>query len=184
MRSGRSWKRSISATPGREWRMLSAGISARTARLNGTPSMAIRGGILSDENGRRSGAREVAGEARPGQRKSSQASAQRRRAGSLEPSNFRRPPPRGRPVERTGAPTHEQGERSPVAVRKKCRRQATNETSSREVGFCVENQNLGDRGRTRQRVPCAQNRMPTARDLRPIDSACHARKRCLSNGAL
>jgi len=45
---------------------------------------------------------------------------QRRRAGSLEPSNFRRPPPRGRPVERTGAPTHEQGERSPVAVRKKC----------------------------------------------------------------
>ena len=120
MRSGRSWKRSISATPGREWRMLSAGISARTARLNGTPSMAIRGGILSDENGRRSGAREVAGEARPGQRKSSQASAQRRRAGSLETSNFRRPPPRGRPVERTGAPTHEQGERSPVAVRKKC----------------------------------------------------------------
>jgi len=40
--------------------MLSGGISARTARLNGTPSMAIRGGILSDENGRRSGAREVA----------------------------------------------------------------------------------------------------------------------------
>ena len=157
--------------------MLSGGISARTARLNGTSSMAIRGDaqILSDESGRRSGAREVAGEARPGQRKSSQASAKRRRAGSLEPSNFRRPPPRGRPVERTGAPTHEQGERSPVAVRKKCRRQATNETSSREVGFCVENQNLGDRGRTRQRAPCAQNRMPTARDLRPIDSACHAR---------
>ena len=95
--------------------MLSGGISARTARLNGTSSMAIRGDaqILSDESGRRSGAREVAGEARPGQRKSSQASAQRRRAGSLEPSNFRRPPPRGRPVERTGAPTHEQGERSP-----------------------------------------------------------------------
>ena len=69
--------------------MLSGGISARTARLNGTSSMAIRGDaqILSDESGRRSGAREVAGEARPGQRKSSQASAQRRRAGSLEPSN-------------------------------------------------------------------------------------------------
>ena len=123
--------------------MLSGGISARTARLNGTSSMAIRGDaqILSDESGRRSGAREVAGEARPGQRKSSQASAQRRRAGSLEPSNFRRPPPRGRPVERTGAPTHEQGERSPVAVRKKC---------------LAERNKSGRRGAYRRDNDCAQ----------------------------
>ena len=72
-------------------------------------------------------------------------------------------------------PASRAGQRAMSTTRLRHRRQATNETSSREVGFCVENQNLGDRGRTRQRAPCAQNRMPTARDLRPIDSACHAR---------
>ena len=59
--------------------MTGRGIPARTARLNGTrpqwPYPAAREQILSDQSGGRSGAGEVAGEARTGQGASPQANA-------------------------------------------------------------------------------------------------------------